>query len=118
MDITKLISIAQSAGVIAAVLFAAYILFRSRTAEVLRGERDAFQEKCERLVIENTQLVIDSSKKDVIIADLTARTDLTDIRGSLAAITIALTNSEKHLTQMTGTLEAMEKRLDRGLVMG
>lgn len=120
-----LIAITPTVGVLAAIMLAAYVLFRSKTSSVLQGELTAWKDKCDRLEEENKDLIATGHAKDVEIADYKARTDMTDIRVGQAAI---LEGQAKLLTvvqetslamrQMTTTLAAVETRLNRGLVMG
>jgi len=123
-----------------------YIIVRSKTAEILRGERDAFRDKSDRLqeelvacrkeygeqLEERTQ---ECHAKDIEIADLKARTDLTEIRKGQATILEVIakqsasildnqnrgmevgTTLEKAMIEMVSTLKAMERRLDQGLIM-
>ena len=109
---------------IAAILTAAYVLFRSRTAEVLRGERDAYQEKCERLNDELKICIEESHAKDIEITDLRAKTDLSELTKGQAAVLAnqaqmlaAAVELQTTLGHMTHVLEAMEQRLAKGLVM-
>lgn len=115
----------QNLATVAMALLMAYVLYRSRTPEILRGELEASRIKCERLEGENEQFKTISHDKDVQIADLKARTDLTDLRQGQAAILKLISKqnasameTQTCMNQMVTTLRAMEKRLDQGLVMG
>ena len=105
-------------------LLMSYVLYRSRTPNILRGELQIVREKCERLEEENNQLLDVSHTKDLEIEKLRARTDLSElmegqaniVRGQTEIVKL-LMNSERAMGQLVNTLQAMEKRLDRGLVM-
>lgn len=122
---------ASSITTIAAIVLAIYVLVRSRTPEILRGELQVTREKCDRLENENKDLTVATHIKDIEIADLRAKTDLSDVRKSQTAIFEILSqHSATHikilelthdttatLQQLTTTLASMAARLDKGLVM-
>src|SRR5262245_13270041 len=126
---------AQNLATVAMTLLMAYVLFRSRTPGILKGELEIQRQKSDRLEKENGDLTASNQQKDVEIAQLKERSDLTEIRkGQTAILEIIATNSasvldnqsrmlstsagiEKAMIEMVTTLAAMERRLDRGLVM-
>src|SRR5213083_1109443 len=78
--IDQFVNIARAVGTVAAILLAAYVLFRSRTPKILKEELDATRSKCTRLEAENKDLMLQVHEKDIRIAELVAKTDITDIR--------------------------------------
>ena len=68
---------AQNLATVAMALLMAYVLFRSHTPEILRSELVITREKCGRLEAEKREFESTVHNKDLEIADLCARTDLT-----------------------------------------
>lgn len=121
---------------------AAYVLYRSKNAEVIKGEMEAWKARAERQAKEREVDAAAIHERDVQIADLKARTDLSGIRDGQAAIMeliakqsaailenqsngmkfaheiqSALANLNAATVQLVVVVEKMEKRIDRGLIM-
>ena len=140
--VTALISVVG--GVTAAISWTvtAYVLYRSKNAELLAknneliaGELEIYKDKTIRLENENKRFIAVTHEQAVEIEGLKARTDVTELKRGQAAIQESIAKQsaailenqnagmalghhvEKVLTQLVTTLEKMEKRLDRGLIM-
>lgn len=135
MDGTAIISVVGGVLTLTSGGLAAYVLYRSKNAEVIKGEMDAWKGKAERLDKDFQTLVSLAHEKDVEIEGLKARTDLSEIRKGQAAIIELIAKQsaailenqmngmkigqhvESALTQMVATMEKMEQRLNQGLIM-
>lgn len=73
-------------GTLAGSLLIAYVLFRSRTSALLREELDALGKKCVRIEEESEALKKADRLKDIIIADLKAKTDLDSVKSQIAEL--------------------------------
>jgi hypothetical protein len=92
------------ATIVASVL-TGYVLFRSRTPRLLKDELEITRGRCERIEGENKVLVESNHQKDVEIADLKARTDLTEIQKTQREILVLCSNTAKSLESVSKTLE-------------
>jgi hypothetical protein len=101
----------QEVGTLAAVLLAAYVLFRSRTPGILKDELEVTRAKCQRLEEDNSTLIAASHQKDVEIADLKAKTDLTDIQKTQREILVLCSTTAKSLESVSRTLERISSSL-------
>ena len=119
-----------------------FVLYRSKNAEIIKAEMEAYRLRAERLDREKQTDTQELNELRLKVADLEARTDLSEIRKGQAAIMelIAKQSSAILENQTNGmkmahefqqamsalnaaavqtvvTLEKMEKRLDQGLIM-
>ncbi len=65
---------------LAAFCVVVYVLIRSRTPRLLKDELEIQRAKCERIEKEKHDLEQDNHAKDIEIAALRAKTDVSDIR--------------------------------------
>lgn len=93
-----------------ATLLTAYVLFRSRTPQILRDELQVTREKSERLEKENKDLVEKGHANDVMIAELKAKTDLTDIRANQHEILMISARTVSLLDSISKTMERLESK--------
>ena len=83
----------------------AYVLVRSRTPRLLKDELDVVRQRCLRLEGENKDLVSSNHTKDVEIADLKARTDLSEIQKTQEKILVLCSTTAQHMSDVARTLE-------------
>lgn len=102
-------------GTIAGSLLIAYVLFRSRTSGILREEVDALRTKCTRIETDNEDLKKAGHEKDVMIADLRAKTDLEAVKTQVAALQQQLLQegAETRLT-IVGMIQSVSKDIMTG----
>jgi rhodanese-related sulfurtransferase len=98
------------AAIIASIL-TAYVLFRSRTPKLLKDELVITRERCQRFEIENKALIEAGHQKDVEIADLKARTDLTEIQKTQRDILVLCSTTAKSMDSMAKTIERISASL-------
>jgi hypothetical protein len=89
----------------------AYVLFRSRTPAILKDELEVTRARCARIEEENKTLVEAGHKKDVEIADLKARTDLTEIQKTQREILLLCSTTARSLESVSKTLERISSSL-------
>ena len=89
----------------------AYVLFRSRTPAILKDELEITRARCNRIEEENKALVEAGHKKDVEIADLKVRTDLTDIQKTQREILVLCSTTASSLESVSKTLERISSSL-------
>src|SRR5207253_3392051 len=75
-----LLNLARSAGTLAAILLAAFVLFRSRTPRLLREELEIIRAKLDRVEAELKETQALGHTKDIQIAELRVKTDVSDLR--------------------------------------
>lgn len=106
MDHTAFNWLAGAVGLFASML-SAYVLFRSKTAALLKDELGVTRERCKRLEEDNQKLTEDSHIKDLVIADLKAKTDLTDIRQSLKEVLTLSATTAQTLASVAETMKSI-----------
>jgi hypothetical protein len=89
----------------------AYVLFRSRTPAILKDELEVTRARCNRIEEENKALVEAGHKKDVEIADLKARTDLTEIQKTQREILTICSATSQCMDSVARTLERISGAL-------
>src|SRR5215813_3186012 len=93
---------------LATTLLTGYVLYRSRTPEILRAELQIQREKSERLEKENAELHRHGQDQSVEIEKLKARTDLDEIRkGQTAILEIIATQSASILDNQARTMAVL-----------
>jgi septation ring formation regulator EzrA len=98
-------------GTVIASLLSAYVLFRSRTPAILKDELVITRERCQRLEKETAKLADENHIKDLVIADLKAKTDLTDIRQTLKEVMNISAVTAQTLSSVADTLKSISHRL-------
>jgi hypothetical protein len=94
-------------GTVIASLLTAYVLVRSRTPGILKDELEIIRERCSRIEAENAKLVEDGHIKDLVITDLKAKTDLTDIRQSLREMMAINSSTAQTLAAIADTMKSI-----------
>jgi hypothetical protein len=96
-------------------LLIAYVLVRSRTSSILREERDALRDKCARIEEEDAKLKEEGHAKDVIIADLRAKTDLEVVKAQMTELQrqVAQEAAESRVT-IVGMIQSVSKSIMEG----
>lgn len=94
------LTIGGSLVTLVSLIVTAYVLLRSKTTETLRGERDAYQGKAERLEEESVAL-----KEKVAV--LEAQRDLTSVQEGQAAIVRAVEGLAANETERFKSMSAI-----------
>lgn len=94
-----------------ATLLTAYVLFRSRTPAILKDELEVTRARCARIEDENKALVKAGHAKDVEIADLKARTDLSEIQRTQREILVLCSTTASSMESVAKTLERISSSL-------
>ncbi len=92
-------------------MLAAYVLFRSRTPRLLKDELEVTRERCTRVETENKGLIEAGHQKDVEIADLKARTDLSEIQKTQREILVLCSTTAKSMETIAMTMERVSHSL-------
>jgi len=110
-----LTNVGGNIGTVAAILLAGYVLFRSRTPALLKDELSITRARCKRLEEDNTSLKSSDHAKDVMIADLKAKTDLNTITTQIVALQqqIAQESAETKVT-IVGMIQSVSKDIMTG----
>lgn len=98
-------------GAALSALLTAYVLWRSRTPAILKDELEVTRARCTRIEDENKLLVEANHKKDVEIADLKARTDLTEIQKTQREILTLCSTTSQCMDSVARTLERISGAL-------
>lgn len=87
------------------LLLAVYVLARSKTPEILKAELEATRMRCDRYEEENANLQKQVHTKDVEIAELKAKTDLSQIQKTQHEILAAIKSVGETMNSVANTMQ-------------